>query len=65
MDLASCGIVGNYNSLKTSRNDLTRNYIRANIMEHAYRINPGLKKVIRKKYLNEKTNEEAKDAEMD
>ncbi len=33
---------------------LTRNYIRANIMEHAYRINPGLKKVIRKKYLNEK-----------
>ena len=31
--------------------DLTRNYIRANIMEHAYNINPGLKKVIRKKYL--------------
>ena len=32
---------------------LTRNYIRANIMEHAYHVNPGLKKVIRKKYLNE------------
>lgn len=32
-------------------NALTRNYIRANIMEHAYKINPGLKKVIRKKYL--------------
>lgn len=32
--------------------DLTRNYIRANIMQHAYKINPGLKKVIRKKYLN-------------
>jgi tRNA(Ile)-lysidine synthase len=31
---------------------LTRNYIRANIMEHAYQVNPGLKKVIRKKYLN-------------
>jgi tRNA(Ile)-lysidine synthase len=31
---------------------LTRNYIRENIMQHAYKINPGLKKVIRKKYLN-------------
>lgn len=31
---------------------LTRNYIRANIMEHAYWVNPGLKKVIKKKYLN-------------
>lgn len=30
---------------------LTRNYIRANIMHHAYHVNPGLKKVIRKKYL--------------
>lgn len=34
-------------------NSLTRNYIRVNIMPHAYQINPGLKKVIRKKYLNE------------
>jgi tRNA(Ile)-lysidine synthase len=33
-------------------NHLTRNYIRANIMEHAYKVNPGLKKVIKKKYLN-------------
>lgn len=32
-------------------NSLTRNYIRANIMEHAYWVNPGLKKVIKKKYL--------------
>lgn len=32
-------------------NSLTRNYIRANIMQHAYVVNPGLKKVIRKKYL--------------
>lgn len=32
---------------------LTRNYIRANIMPHAYHVNPGLKKVIRKKYLKE------------
>ena len=31
--------------------DLTRNYIRANIMPHALKINPGLPKVIRKKYL--------------
>lgn len=31
---------------------LTRNYIRANMMQHAYYVNPGLKKVIRKKYLN-------------
>ena len=31
--------------------DLTRNYIRRNMMEHAYKINPGLRKVIRKKYL--------------
>lgn len=36
---------------------LTRNYIRLNMMEHAYKINPGLKKVIRKKYLSEKSNE--------
>ena len=43
---------------------LTRNYIRANIMEHAYRINPGLKKVIRKKYLNEKPNEEDIDPQL-
>ena len=34
-------------------NSLTRNYIRANIMPHAYVVNPGLKKVIKKKYLNE------------
>lgn len=33
------------------KNTLTRNYIRANIMEHAYVVNPGLKKVIKKKYL--------------
>lgn len=32
--------------------DLTRNYMRANIMQHAYHINPGLKKVIKKKYLS-------------
>lgn len=31
---------------------LTRNYIRANIMPHAYYVNPGLKKVIKKKYLS-------------
>lgn len=31
--------------------DLTRNYIRANMMEHIYKINPGINKVIRKKYL--------------
>jgi tRNA(Ile)-lysidine synthase len=31
--------------------DLTRNYIRANIMPHALKVNPGLSKVIRKKYL--------------
>ena len=30
---------------------LIRNYIRANMLPHAYHINPGLKKVIRKKYL--------------
>ena len=29
-----------------------RNYMRANIMPHAYHVNPGLKKVIRNKYLN-------------
>jgi tRNA(Ile)-lysidine synthase len=29
---------------------LMRNYMRANMMEHIYHINPGLKKVIRKKY---------------
>ena len=32
-------------------NSKMRNYIRANVMQHAYKINPGLKKVIRKKYL--------------
>jgi tRNA(Ile)-lysidine synthase len=32
---------------------LTRNYIRANIIPHALKINPGLPKVIRKKYLKE------------
>lgn len=31
---------------------LTRNYIRVNIMEHAYKVNPGLNKVIKKKYLD-------------
>lgn len=31
--------------------DLTRNYIRSNIIPHAYAVNPGLKKVILKKYL--------------
>ena len=31
--------------------DLTRNYIRANIIPHAYKVNPGLIKMIRKKYL--------------
>jgi tRNA(Ile)-lysidine synthase len=30
---------------------LIRNYIRCNIMPHAYYVNPGLKKVIKKKYL--------------
>lgn len=30
---------------------LTRNYVRANMMEHIYKINPGINKVIRKKYL--------------
>lgn len=30
---------------------LTRNYMRANMMTHVYRINPGIDKVIRKKYL--------------
>lgn len=29
---------------------LMRNYMRANMMEHIYHINPGIKKVIRKKY---------------
>ena len=29
---------------------LMRNYMRANMMEHLYKINPGLKTVIRKKY---------------
>lgn len=32
--------------------ELTRNYIRRNLLPHAYYVNPGLKKVIRKKYLN-------------
>lgn len=32
---------------------LTRNYIRRNIIPHALHINPGLRKVIRKKYLCE------------
>ncbi len=31
---------------------LTRNYIRANMMEHVRVVNPGIEKVIRKKYLN-------------
>lgn len=31
---------------------LMRNYMRANIMSHLYHINPGLKKVIRKKYVH-------------
>lgn len=31
---------------------LMRNYMRANVMEHMYHINPGLKTVIRKKYEN-------------
>lgn len=31
---------------------LIRNYIRSNLLPHAYYVNPGLKKVIRKKYLN-------------
>lgn len=35
---------------------LTRNYVRANMMEHVYRINPGINKVIRKKYLAMKYN---------
>lgn len=30
---------------------LIRNYIRANLLPHAYYVNPGLKKVIKKKYL--------------
>lgn len=33
-------------------NRLTRNYIRCNLLPHAYHVNPGLKKVIKKKYLN-------------
>lgn len=32
-------------------NRLTRNYIRSNLLPHAYHVNPGLKKVIKKKYL--------------
>jgi tRNA(Ile)-lysidine synthase len=36
--------------------NLVRNYMRANVMEHLYHINPGLKKVIYKKYLKEKQN---------
>lgn len=43
---------------------LTRNYIRANMIEHAYKINPGLGKVIRKKYLAEVANE-AKNPSLD
>ena len=31
---------------------LMRNYMRANMMEHIYHINPGIKKVIRKKYVH-------------
>lgn len=31
---------------------LTRNYIRANMMEHVRVVNPGIEKVIRKKYLD-------------
>lgn len=31
--------------------NLTRNYIRANMMEHVRVVNPGIEKVIRKKYL--------------
>lgn len=30
---------------------LTRNYIRTHLLPHAYHVNPGLKKVIKKKYL--------------
>jgi tRNA(Ile)-lysidine synthase len=33
-------------------NHLIRNYIRCNLLPHAYYVNPGLKKVIKKKYLN-------------
>lgn len=36
--------------------DLTRNYMRANMMEHVLRINPGVHKVIKKKYLKEISN---------
>lgn len=32
---------------------LIRNYIRSNLLPHAYYVNPGLKKVIKKKYLGE------------
>lgn len=32
---------------------LMRNYMRVNMMEHCYHVNPGLKKVIRKKYLRD------------
>lgn len=32
---------------------LIRNYIRSNLLPHAYYVNPGLRKVIKKKYLNE------------
>ena len=35
-------------------NHLMRNYMRVNMMKHAYYINPGLRTVIRKKYLNNK-----------
>lgn len=31
---------------------LTRNYIRHNMMEHVLKVNPGIEKVIRKKYLD-------------
>mgnify|MGYP000874338456 FL=1 len=31
---------------------LIRNYMRVNLMHHLYHINPGLKKVIRKKYVH-------------
>jgi tRNA(Ile)-lysidine synthetase-like protein len=31
---------------------LMRNYMRANMMQHIYHINPGLRKVIKKKYIN-------------
>lgn len=38
---------------------LTRNYIRANMMTHVRYVNPGIDKVIRKKYLNGERNDNA------